>query len=102
MGEESLRYALVILGPGFPLGSWHACRASKTVARDLQRAQGRGDDASEEHEISAQLYGEGTDFHETRGLRRQVQPACRSAHKTWNTRCGWNVKLTSMPCSRDR
>jgi MFS family permease len=34
-GEESLRYALLILGPGYFLSAWHVWRASQTVARDL-------------------------------------------------------------------
>jgi MFS family permease len=37
--EESLRYALVILCPGYVWGAWHLWRASKTVARDLQASQ---------------------------------------------------------------
>jgi MFS family permease len=35
VGEESLRYALLILAPGYLVCAWHAWRASKTVARDL-------------------------------------------------------------------
>jgi MFS transporter, Spinster family, sphingosine-1-phosphate transporter len=34
-GEESLRYALVMLSPGYLWVGWHAWRASRTVARDL-------------------------------------------------------------------
>jgi len=37
-GEESLRYALLILCPGYFWGGWHLWRASKTVARDLEAA----------------------------------------------------------------
>jgi MFS transporter, Spinster family, sphingosine-1-phosphate transporter len=37
-GEESLRYALLLLGPGYFWGAWHAWRASKTVAHDLAAA----------------------------------------------------------------
>jgi MFS family permease len=38
-GEDSLRYALVALAPGFLLSAWQAWRASETVARDLGHAQ---------------------------------------------------------------
>lgn len=33
--EESLRYALLTLAPGYCWAGWHAWRASATVARDL-------------------------------------------------------------------
>lgn len=35
-GDESLRYALLILGPGYLWAGWHAWLASKTVAQDLE------------------------------------------------------------------
>lgn len=35
-GQESLRYALLALCPGYLWGSWHLWRASKTVTRDLE------------------------------------------------------------------
>jgi MFS family permease len=35
-GEESLRYALLALCPGYLWAAWHVWRASKTVARDVQ------------------------------------------------------------------
>lgn len=35
VGEESLRYALLILGPGYFISAWHAWRASRTVTREL-------------------------------------------------------------------
>jgi MFS transporter, Spinster family, sphingosine-1-phosphate transporter len=38
-GEESLRYALVILSPGFFWTAWHLWRASGTVSYDMARAQ---------------------------------------------------------------
>jgi MFS family permease len=38
-GEESLRYALVILCPGYFWAAWHLWRASRTVMRDLGAAQ---------------------------------------------------------------
>jgi MFS transporter, Spinster family, sphingosine-1-phosphate transporter len=34
-GEDSLRYALLALCPGYLWGSWHLLRASKTVMRDI-------------------------------------------------------------------
>jgi MFS transporter, Spinster family, sphingosine-1-phosphate transporter len=37
-GEESVRYALLILSPGYIWAAWHAVRASRTIARDLPAA----------------------------------------------------------------
>jgi MFS family permease len=37
-GEESLRYALMALSPGYSWAAWHLWRASGSVARDLQAA----------------------------------------------------------------
>ena len=34
--EESLRYALLVMCPGYLWGAWYLWRASKTVARDLE------------------------------------------------------------------
>jgi hypothetical protein len=34
-GEESLRYALLALCPGYLWGGWHLWQASKTVSHDL-------------------------------------------------------------------
>jgi MFS family permease len=34
-GEESLRYALLILAPGYLWAGWHAWKARQTVASDL-------------------------------------------------------------------
>jgi MFS family permease len=42
VGEESLRYALVAMCPGFLWGAWHAWRASESVAQDLEAIQGDG------------------------------------------------------------
>lgn len=39
VGEESLRYALLILSPGYLLGGWLVWRASGTVAQDLADVQ---------------------------------------------------------------
>ena len=39
LGEESLRYALLMLSPGYLWSAWHLSRASKTVASDLEAAQ---------------------------------------------------------------
>lgn len=36
-GDESLRYALVVLSPGYLWGGWHLWRASRTARRDLAR-----------------------------------------------------------------
>jgi hypothetical protein len=38
-GQESLRYALMALSPGYWWGGWHLWQASKTVFRDLEAAQ---------------------------------------------------------------
>jgi MFS family permease len=38
LGEESLRYALVLLSSGFLWAAWHLWRASRTVVRDLAAA----------------------------------------------------------------
>jgi MFS family permease len=38
-GEESLRYALVILCPGYFWAAWHLWRAGRTVARDVAGLQ---------------------------------------------------------------
>ena len=35
VGQESLRYSLLALAPGYVWAAWHAWRASKTVSRDL-------------------------------------------------------------------
>jgi MFS transporter, Spinster family, sphingosine-1-phosphate transporter len=39
-GEESLRYALLVLSPGYLWGGWHLWRASRTVTRDLHPPEG--------------------------------------------------------------
>jgi MFS family permease len=38
-GEESLRYALLALCPGYLWGAWHLWQGSRTVTRDLAQAQ---------------------------------------------------------------
>lgn len=38
-GEESLRYALLALCPGYLWAGWHLWRASKTVTRDVEAVQ---------------------------------------------------------------
>jgi MFS family permease len=39
VGDESLRYAMLILCPGFLWGAWHLWEANKTVMADLGRAE---------------------------------------------------------------
>lgn len=39
VGEESLRYALLILCPGYFWGGWHLWQGSRTVSRDLEMVQ---------------------------------------------------------------
>jgi len=43
VGEESLRYALLTLCPGYLWVAWHLLQASKTVTRDLESAQSNAD-----------------------------------------------------------
>lgn len=38
VGEESLRYALLLCCPGYAWAGWHLWRASKTVSRDMPSA----------------------------------------------------------------
>ena len=40
VGEESLRYALLAMSPGYVWGAWHLWRASRTVTQDLAATQG--------------------------------------------------------------
>lgn len=42
-GEESLRYALLIISPGYLWGAWHLWSGSSTVTRDLERLNATGD-----------------------------------------------------------
>jgi hypothetical protein len=39
-GEESLRYALAMLCPGYLWAAWHLWRASRTVTREIAATQG--------------------------------------------------------------
>ena len=45
-GNESLRYALLILCPGYLWGAWHLWRASRTVEADLLTLQHAGERSS--------------------------------------------------------
>jgi MFS family permease len=47
-GEESLRYALMALSPGYVWGAVHYWLATKTVARDLEAAQRMDQEAAEQ------------------------------------------------------
>lgn len=49
-GEESLRYALLALCPGYLWVGWHLWRASRTVTRDLAAMQVDHDGAAREEE----------------------------------------------------
>lgn len=42
LGEESLRFALLAMCPGYLWGAWHLWRASKTVTRDIETVQDDG------------------------------------------------------------
>jgi MFS family permease len=48
VGEESLRFVLLTLCPGFIWGAWYLWRASKTVAQDLESLDARFVDAVDE------------------------------------------------------
>jgi MFS family permease len=48
VAEESLRYALIAMTPGFVFVAWYAWRAAGTVERDLQAAQNTRDTLGEE------------------------------------------------------
>jgi len=50
-GEDSLRYALLALCPGYVWGGWHLWRGSRTVTRDLQVAQVDQDRAAGEEKV---------------------------------------------------
>jgi len=47
-GAESLRYALLLLCPGYLWGSWHLWRASRTVTRELAAIQKDGGPGGQE------------------------------------------------------
>lgn len=51
-GEESLRYALVALTPGYFWAVWHIWRASKTVLDDARRAELSQDDQGPERDVA--------------------------------------------------
>jgi MFS family permease len=38
VGPESLRYALIVMGPGYLWGGWHLWRAARSVHRDIDLA----------------------------------------------------------------
>jgi len=40
LGEESLRYALLTLSPGYFWAGWHLWRASRSIALDFRAAGG--------------------------------------------------------------
>jgi MFS transporter, Spinster family, sphingosine-1-phosphate transporter len=66
LGQESLRYALLLLAPGYFWGAWHLWRASSTVGRDLAAV------AKMNHELSpAQMDVEHCED-DTRGFGGQI------------------------------
>lgn len=58
-GEESLRYALMALSPGYVWAGWHYWRASKTVTRDVEAVQLKDDRVAREGESVTQMRHEG-------------------------------------------
>lgn len=57
-GEESLRYALLVLSPGYLWGGWHLWRASTTVTRDLENLRGNCDGPTSASPSPAQMTAE--------------------------------------------
>jgi MFS family permease len=53
VGEESLRYSLLALCPGYFWSAWHFWRGSKTVASDVERAQTNPDGAPEQYAVAS-------------------------------------------------
>jgi MFS family permease len=51
LGEESLRYSLLALCPGYFWSAWHFWRGSKTVAHDVERAQTNPNGAFEQETV---------------------------------------------------
>jgi MFS family permease len=51
-GEESLRYALLALCPGYFWAGWHLWQASRSVSRDLEKVQADRDSAAEDGNVS--------------------------------------------------
>ena len=49
-GEESLRFALLILAPGFVWAGWHAWRASQTVGQDIGMQTSQNGDTEVSHD----------------------------------------------------
>lgn len=47
--EESLRYALLILSPGYLWAAWHLWQGSRTVTRDLEEMQIHHENVRESH-----------------------------------------------------
>ncbi len=45
-GQESLRYALLILDPGFVWVGWYVWRASQNITRDLEGARAQGNETT--------------------------------------------------------
>jgi MFS transporter, Spinster family, sphingosine-1-phosphate transporter len=52
LGEESLRYALLAMYPGFLWAAWHFWRASRTVTHDLQADQTHQSSAFQERHVA--------------------------------------------------
>jgi MFS family permease len=52
-GEESLRYALLALCPGYLWSGWHLWQAGKTVTRDVQAVQSEEDGAAGQNDPQA-------------------------------------------------
>jgi predicted MFS family arabinose efflux permease len=48
--EESLRYALLVLSPGYVWAGWHVWQGSKTVAEDVEAAQANRDRAGSDED----------------------------------------------------
>jgi len=53
VGEESLRYSLLVLCPGFLWSAWHFWRGSRTVTHDIETAQTNPDGVPEQEAVAS-------------------------------------------------
>jgi MFS family permease len=54
-GEASLRYALLLVCPGYLWGAWHLWLASRSVTNDLRNVQGDADDRPHQTSTAQQI-----------------------------------------------
>lgn len=73
-GEESLRYALLLLAPGYFWCAWHAWRASKTVVHDLAALQLHHHDATDEKDNEASASTTRSSFEQSADRQASITP----------------------------